>query len=59
MTFNQPVALGVGLEVVLCLNEGDAGLPGQRLAYAVPKRAMGVDAAADGRSADGQLQHRA
>ena len=55
--FDQAVAVGVGLEVVLGLDEGDAGFLGQDLGDLGPELRMRVDAGADRGAAGGQLQH--
>ena len=55
VTLDQPVALGIGLEMIGRLDEGDAGFLGQQLAHAAAELGMGVDAGAHGRAADGQL----
>ena len=58
MALDQPVALGVGLEVIDGLGEGDAGVLGESLADAAGELGMSVQAAAHRGAADRQFQHR-
>ena len=57
VALDQPVALGVGLEMIDRLDKGDAGFSRQHLAHAAAELGMGVDAGADRRAADGQFEH--
>src|SRR4029077_20683189 len=55
-TLNEPVAVGVGLEMVVGFDKRDRRLSGQYLGHLGAEARMGVDAGTDRGSTGGQLQ---